>query len=154
MNCFECIGRLTADPELSHTPSNVSVVRFSVAVDRRYKDKDGNYPTDFFECEAWRSTAEFINRNFCKGQQIGIDGTLQTGSYTDKDGVRRKSWKVIVNDVTFCGPAPAKTANGTPAAPAPAAPEQPPVPDESDMPRYEQTAMDGREYYTPDDDLF
>lgn len=151
MNCFECIGRLTADPELSHTPSGVAVARFSVAVDRRHKDKDGNYPTDFISMEAWRNTAEFVCRNFCKGQQIGIAGTLQTGSYTDKDGIRRKSYKIVVNSVTFCGSAPARPED-TPEQAAPSQSQLPPLPDESSMPGYEQTGMDGCDFYTPDDD--
>ena len=95
------VGRLTADPELRQTPSGVSVTSFTVAVNRTYqKDKD-EQQTDFIDVTAWRGTAEFICRYFAKGNAIGIDGSIQTRNYTDKNGNKRKAVEVLASNVTF-----------------------------------------------------
>lgn len=95
------VGRLTADPELRQTPSGVSVTSFTVAVNRTYqKDKD-EQQTDFIDVTAWRGTAEFICRYFAKGNAIGIDGSIQTRNYTDKNGNKRKAVEVLTSNVTF-----------------------------------------------------
>lgn len=98
MNNVSIVGRLTADPELKTTQSGISYTRFTVAVDRQYsKDKE----TDFLDCTAWRGTAEFISKYFFKGQRIGLTGRIQTGSYTDKDGNKRKTWEIVVDNCEF-----------------------------------------------------
>ena len=98
MNNVSLIGRLTKDPELKTTQSGLSVCRFTVAVDRPYsKDQ-----TDFINCVAWKKTAEFINNYFCKGQRIALTGSIQTGSYTDKDGKTVYTTDINVNNVEFC----------------------------------------------------
>ena len=85
MNKAVLVGRLTRDPDLRTTDSGVSSCRFSVAVNRQFKNKStGEYEADFISCVAWRNTAEFITRYFSKGQMIVVEGTLRTGSYTDK----------------------------------------------------------------------
>lgn len=93
-------GRLTADPELRSTPSGVSVTNFTLAVTRSYK-KDGEQETDFIPCVAWRSTAEFVHKHFQKGQQAVVDGSIQTRSYTDKDGNKRTAFEVVIDNIHF-----------------------------------------------------
>ncbi|MDE5854186.1 MAG: single-stranded DNA-binding protein, partial [Ruminococcus sp.] len=81
MNKVILMGRLTADPELRQSQNGVSVCRFTVAVNRRFKNANGEYDADFLSCTSWRQTAEFISRYFNKGSMIAIEGTLRTGSY-------------------------------------------------------------------------
>lgn len=98
MNKIIIKGRLTADPEPKKTPGDVSVCTFSVAVNRRFqKDK-----TDFINCEAWRTTADFISNYFKKGQEIMLTGELHIDSY-EKDGIKRTAAKISVDEVEFCG---------------------------------------------------
>ena len=100
MNNINLIGRLTATPELRHTNNGTAVCNFSVAVDRKFKDADGNTVTDYVDCVAWKSQAEFICKWFDKGVRIGITGELQTRSY-EKDGQKHKVTEVLVNTVEF-----------------------------------------------------
>ena len=102
MNITALMGRLTADPELKTTQSGVSYCRFSIAVDRQYKNGQERL-TDFFNCVAWRSCAEFITKYFVKGQMIAVTGSLQTGSYENRDGVKINTVDVLVSQVSFCG---------------------------------------------------
>lgn len=93
-------GRLTSDPELKTTQSNVSVTSFCIAVQRRYKS--GEEPiTDFINIVAWRNTAEFVAKYFKKGNMIGIEGSIQTRKYTDKDGNSRVAFEVLAGNVQF-----------------------------------------------------
>jgi single-strand DNA-binding protein len=78
------MGRLTSDPELRQTASGISSCSFNIAVDRGFKDQNGERQTDFISCTAWRQTAEFICRYFSKGKMIGIEGALRTRNYDDK----------------------------------------------------------------------
>ena len=107
-------GRLTATPELRKTSSDVSVVSFSVAVQRQYKGPDGNYPTDFINCVAWRNTADFISKFFEKGQLIALVGSLQSRNYEDKTGAKRTAFEVIVDEAHFVA---SKKDSSRPAAP-------------------------------------
>ncbi len=100
-NLVVLTGRLTADPELKTTPSGISVTRFSVAVQRSQKNADGEYGTDFINVVAWRQKAEFVSKYFSKGSMIGIEGSIQTGKYTDKNGNSRTSFDVVANNVQF-----------------------------------------------------
>ena len=102
MNTVALTGRLTHAPELKSTATGTSVLRFAIAVDRNYQAKGQERVTDFVDCIAWRSTAEFIGRNFKKGQMIALTGEIQTSNY-EKDGQKRKSVDVVVNQVSFCG---------------------------------------------------
>lgn len=95
------VGRMTADPELKHTPSNVEVVSFTVACNRSYADKSGERQADFINCVAWRKTAAFVCQYFRKGNAIGIDGSIQTRSYTDKEGKKRTAVEVLAEHVCF-----------------------------------------------------
>ena len=86
MNVICIMGRLTADPELRHTASQVPVTSFTVAVDRAFQQKGSERQADFIPVVAWRNTAEFICRYFRKGQKMAVKGELQTRQYTDKEG--------------------------------------------------------------------
>lgn len=95
-------GRLTADPELKATQSGVSVVSFSLASDRDYL-VDGNRPTDFINCVAWRKTAEFIAAHFKKGNPMLVVGRLEIETYKAQDGSKRYTTNVNVSEVQFIG---------------------------------------------------
>lgn len=102
MNQINLIGNLTADPTLTVTQSNLSIVSFNIGVQRPFKDKQsGEYQSDFPRCKAFGKTAEIINEHFKKGSKIGLTGSIQTGSYEDKDGKRIFTTDVMVNQVTF-----------------------------------------------------
>ena len=102
MNVVCLVGRLTADPEVRQTPNGTNVCSFSVAVNRQYAEADGERKADFINCVAWRQTAEFIGRYFRKGQNIGLNGTIQTRQYQDKDtGKNRTAFEIVVNNAYF-----------------------------------------------------
>ena len=100
MNIAILIGRLTHEPELKTTPNGVSVCSFSIAVDRPYR-KGQERQTDFISICAWRSSAEFVSKYFKKGDMIGIEGSIQTRKYQDKDGNNRTTFEVVANNVQF-----------------------------------------------------
>lgn len=91
------MGRLTADPELKTSSSNVPVMQFSIAVNRKGKDAK----TDFIECTAFNKTAEFISKYFRKGSAIIIFGNIQVDAWKDKEGHNRKTVRVIAEEVQF-----------------------------------------------------
>lgn len=95
-------GRLTSNPELRQTDSGIPICNFTIAVDRPYQKDKENKP-DFIPHTAWRGTAEFIYRNFKKGQLIVTEGSIRTSSYTDKDGIKRYLTFVNVDGVHFSG---------------------------------------------------
>lgn len=97
MNSVSLVGRLTRDPEIKATNSGSTYARFSIAVDRRGKDAG----TDFINIVAFGKTSEFIERYFRKGQRIGINGRIQTGSYEGKDGKKVYTFDVIAENVEF-----------------------------------------------------
>lgn len=103
LNIAAIMGRLTADPEFKTTPSGISVCRFTLAVERNYAKQGEERQTDFISCIAWRGTAEFINKYFVKGQLIAVDGSIQTGSYTDNNGNKRYTFEVVVANANFTG---------------------------------------------------
>ena len=102
MNKVILIGRLTADAELKQTQNGTSVARFSLAVNRRFS-KDNEQTADFISCIAWKHTAEFICKYFRKGSMIAVSGRIQTGSYTDNNGVKRYTTDVVVEEAYFTG---------------------------------------------------
>ena len=99
-NLVVLTGRLTADPELKTTPNGISVTTFSIAVSRRYRAGEENQ-ADFINIVAWRQTAEFITKYFKKGNMIGIEGSIQTRRYTDKNGANRTAFEVVANNAQF-----------------------------------------------------
>lgn len=95
------MGRLAADPELKRTSSDIPFTNFTVAISR-YSKEDPNR-TDWIDCIAWRQSAEFITRYFGKGRMISLEGSIQTRTYTDKNGNNRKAVEVLVDRAEFCG---------------------------------------------------
>lgn len=95
------IGRLTADPELKTTPNGISVCSFRIACDRRFSGRDGERKADFINIVAWRQTAEFVSKFFNKGKAIGVDGSIQTRDYTDKEGNKRTAFEVVADNCFF-----------------------------------------------------
>ena len=102
LNHITIMGRLVRDPELRRTGSGVAVTNFCVAVDRDYVAKDGGErKTDFINCFAWCSTGEFIAKYFTKGRMIVVDGRLEMRDWTDKDGNKRTSAEINVDNAYF-----------------------------------------------------
>ena len=102
LNHITIMGRLTRDPEMRTTQSGVAVASFTLAVDRDFGGRDGGEKqTDFIDCTAWRHTAEFVSKYFSKGRMAVVSGRLQIDNYTDNDGNKRKSAKVIADNIYF-----------------------------------------------------
>ena len=101
LNRIVIMGRLTKKPELRRTQSGVAVTSFSLAVERDYKDADGNRETDFIDVVAWRQTGEFVSRYFTKGRMAVVEGRLQIRDWTDKEGNKRRSAEVVADQVYF-----------------------------------------------------
>ena len=125
MNNVILIGRLTKDPELSFTPSQTALCKFTIAVDRQSKEEK---TADYIRIVVWGKQAETCDRYLYKGKQVAVNGRIQTGSYKDKDGKTVYTTDVIANNVEFLG---GKTE---------AEPKQEPL-DLSDMP-YEFSSSD------------
>ena len=115
LNKITAMGRLTATPELKTTGNGTSVCSFTLACDRDYKAKDAERETDWLDCVAWRGTAEFISKYFDKGRMMVVEGRLQTRTYEDKEGKKRKATEIVVDNAYF---GDSKRDGGT-AAPAP-----------------------------------
>ena len=140
MNTVALMGRLTADPELKHTPNGIATTSFTIAVDRHTKEKQ----TDFIHCVAWRQTAELICKYFHKGKMIGLEGSIQTRNYTDQDGNKRNATEVLVENVSFCESKKSENhSQPSSSAPAAAAP----------TPGYSSGSSENFEEITLDDDL-
>ena len=104
MNKTLLIGRTTKDPDIRYTQNEqpMTIARFNLAVDRRFK-KDGEQSADFISCVAFGKTAEFIEKYVFKGTKIAVEGRIQTGSYTNKDGNKVYTTDVVVEQVEFAG---------------------------------------------------
>ncbi len=128
-NTVVITGRLTKDPELRQTPAGIFTTTIRIACDR-YVGKGKEKKTDFFNVEAWRSTAEFIANNFQKGKLIEITGSLQTGPWTDKNGSKHEGVRILAERVSFAPTESAPTEGAAERAayqPQPAAPAQAPA---------------------------
>lgn len=97
MNNCTFIGRLSKDPEMRYTQQGTAIARFSLAVDRKTKEKQ----TDFFDIEVWGKTAEFVEKYFHKGMRVAVRGEMRTNTYTDKEGTKRKAYVLSTIDVEF-----------------------------------------------------
>lgn len=97
------MGRLVADPELKTTNADISVTSFRIAVDRSYVKAGAERQADFFDVVAWRSSAEFVCRNFSKGSLIAVDGQLQSRQFTTKEGQNRTAIEVVADNISFTG---------------------------------------------------
>lgn len=100
MNSVQLLGRLTRDPDVRYADSGSTIAKFSLAVDRRFK-QEGGETADFINCIAFGKTAEFIEKYFTKGLKIALNGRIQIGSYTNKDNVKVFTTDVVVENVEF-----------------------------------------------------
>jgi single-strand DNA-binding protein len=100
LNKVIIMGRLTADPKVSQTPSGISYCKFIVAVDRPFR-KDAERQTDFIRVTTWRNTAEFVGKYFTKGRMIIVEGRIQNNDYTDANGVKHYLMDVSADNVSF-----------------------------------------------------
>ena len=104
LNHIVIMGRLTRDPELRRTGSGIAVASFTLAVDRDFgKNENGERETDFIDCVAWRQTGEFVSKYFTKGSLAVVSGRLQIRSWNDKDGNKRRTAEVVVDNIYFGG---------------------------------------------------
>ena len=110
------LGRLTADPELRHTPNGVAVTSFTLAVNRRFAAQGQERQADFIDIVAWRNTAEFVTRYLKKGSQVAVVGSIQTRTYKDKDDHSRKAFEVVADEVHFAEGKRADAGEGNSAA--------------------------------------
>ncbi|WP_026394477.1 single-stranded DNA-binding protein [Acetobacterium malicum] len=101
MNKVNLVGRLTRDPEVKNTTTGKAVATFTLAVDRRFKNKDGQKEADFIPIVVWGKQAEFVGQYLSKGSQIGVSGRLQVRSYDGQDGQRRYVTEVVADEVYF-----------------------------------------------------
>lgn len=100
INRVVLVGRITRDPELRHTNSNIPVVSFTLAVNRNFTDQSGERQADFINCVAWRGQAENMAKYVRKGAQLGVEGRIQTGSYETEQGTRYTT-DVVCDSVIF-----------------------------------------------------
>ncbi len=103
LNKVMLMGRLTKDPELRYTSNNIAVCSFTIAVDRNFVKQGEQKQADFINCQAWRSTAEFISKYFAKGRMIAVVGAIQTRTWDDTEGKKHYATGVVVNEVSFTG---------------------------------------------------
>ena len=101
LNHVDLMGRICNEIELRRTGSGVAVCSFALAVDRDFKNSAGEKETDFFDIVCWKNTAEFVSQYFRKGMMAVVSGRLQTRSWTDKDGNKRKTQEVVADNVYF-----------------------------------------------------
>lgn len=127
MNKAFIIGNLTRDPELRTTPSGVSVCSFTVAVQRRYKDQNGERQADFIPVIVWRGLAENCSKYLAKGRKVAVSGEIQTRNYEAQDGSKRYITEIVASDVEFLTPNPNGQGGGF------GMPQSAPMPSEPDM---------------------
>ena len=112
INQVVLVGRLTRDPELRHTQSNIANLRFSVAVNRQFTNQQGERQADFINCVAWRNQAENMARFLRKGSLVGVTGRIETGSYQNQQGQTVYTTDVIADSVQFLEPRGAQGGDG------------------------------------------
>lgn len=102
MNRVYLIGNLTRDPELKTTSNGIAVCRFSIAVNRRFKNEQtGEHETDYLSIVAWRQLAELCSRYLAKGRKVAVSGAIQTRTYEAQDGSRRSAFEIVADEVEF-----------------------------------------------------
>ena len=126
MNSVQLLGRLTADPRISYTQGQepMCVARYTLAVDRLRKDQNGQNQADFISCVAFRNVAQFAERYLHKGSKIAVTGSIQTGSYTDRNGNKVFTTDVIINSQEFAESRQQAQNNGYQAQPNDYQPQQ------------------------------
>jgi len=138
MNICILVGRLTKDPEISVVGQNQTpCTKFTIAVDRRFKDQNGQKQADFLNCVSWKTTAQFISNYFRKGMRIGLTGSIQTRSYDDQNGQKKYITEILVDTAEFVESkneaAPAPQIPAPIAPPMPTAPVMAPAPTVADL---------------------
>ena len=118
MNKVQLVGRLTKDPEIKLTANQTQYANFTIAVDRRFKDSNGNRQADFIVCVAWKERAVFLQKYFHKGNRIGVCGSIQTRTFENNDGKTVFVTEVLVDEIEFV-----ESASKTETAPTTATPE-------------------------------
>ena len=103
LNSISIAGRLTRDPELRYTQSQVAVCSYTVAVERDFAGQNQQRETDFFDCVAWRQAGEFVSKYFHKGDMIVVTGRMQSRDWTDNQGNKRRNWEIQVEHSYFGG---------------------------------------------------
>ena len=103
LNYTVLMGRITNDLEIKQTQSGTACLTFTVAVDRGFKNANGEYDTDFITCVAWKERAEFIGRYFGKGKMIAVEGQLRSRTYEDKNGTKHYVTELYVDNASFTG---------------------------------------------------
>lgn len=136
MNKVMLTGRITRDPEVKHTSTGISQVRFSIAVDRQYQDASGNRQADFINCVAWRNQADFLANYVRKGYMLAVEGRLQTNNYQGQDGMMHYTMEVLCDRVENLTPRQTQNVNPQPTYNQPV--ERPSYV----QPSYEQAPMD------------
>lgn len=101
INNITLLGRLVRDSELRYTPNNKAVGNFTIAVNRNYKNQNGEYETDFINCTIFGKSAEALNKYSHKGDVIGVEGSMQIRNYEDKEGNKRSVAEVLVEKIHF-----------------------------------------------------
>lgn len=101
LNNVVLIGRLASDPELRYTSNGIAVANFPLAVQRPYTNQQGDKDVDFIDIVTWRKTAETCANHLGKGRLVAVEGRIQTRSYDDRQGVRRKSVEIVASNVRF-----------------------------------------------------
>lgn len=116
MNKVILIGRLTADPTLRYTQSGTGVATFTLAVNRRFANQNGEREADFINCVAWQKSAEFVANYFKKGQEMALEGRLQVRTYDGNDGQRKWVTEVVADQIEFVGAKKNNDSNNSSAA--------------------------------------
>ena len=148
LNVAVIMGRLVADPELRHTSGDIAVTSFTVAVDRSYVKAGTDRQADFIDVVAWRSTAEFVCKYFHKGQQIAVQGSIQTRMYQDRNGNNRKAVEIQADNCMFGESKRSSSAPSTDNSYAPRA-----AVNTEPAPAYQSGSADSFEEIPMDDDL-
>jgi single-strand DNA-binding protein len=127
INQVTLVGRLTKDPELRITPEGTPVVNLTLAVNRQFKNQNGDYETDFVHCTIWRKTAE-NTANYCrKGSVLGVTGKIHTRNYQNQEGKKVYVTEVVAENVQFLSRRPTNDEQQPPANPRSSAQTQPPT---------------------------
>ena len=133
MNKAILIGRLTKDPDSRATSGGTPVCSFTVAVDRRFTNQQGERTADFIPVVAWRGLAETCTRFLKKGSQVAVLGSIQTRSYDANDGTKRYVTEIVADEVQFLG---SKGTTGQPGEGRPTGPNPAPAADDQDIPGF------------------
>lgn len=101
MNKAIISGRIVSDPDIKQTSNGKSVISFTVATQRKFKNQNGEYESDFIRCKAWGGTADFVSKYFSKGEPIELAGRIETGSYENENGDKIYTTEVVADEVNF-----------------------------------------------------